>query len=460
MDHRLSVASQAALAAVAGYCIYKAVNSRQWQQSSKEEAPKAPPSGPLTPEQVHIIKATIPVLKEHGPTITTVFYKNMLNDHPELNTVFNTSNQVNGHQARALAGALFAYAANIDNLDALGPAVELICNKHASLYIQPDDYKIVGKYLLEAMQEVLGEACTPEISDAWATAYWALANIMIGREGTLYKQSQGWTTWRKFQIVQKDCESDEITSFYLKPVDDKPLPPFKPGQYISVRVDVPELNYPQARQYSLSDHPRSDYYRISVKKETGLDPRAPGAKQHPGYVSNILHDVSKEGDVVEVSHPYGDFFIENVEASHPVVLLSAGVGLTPMMSILNTITSTKSSSQRKIHFIHSSRTSQARAFKDHVQRMEKEFPNMKATFFLSKPSEDDQAGIDYHHIGRIDLKVLGHSSDLYLDNPLTEVYICGPDNFMTEVQSMLKARGVSDNRIKLELFGTGGVPRN
>lgn len=178
----------------------------------------------LRQEQIALIKATVPVLVEHGNAITTVFYKNMLAAHPDLNDVFNVPNQLNGHQPRALAGALYAYAANIDNLGALGPAVELICNKHASLYIKPKDYKTVGKYLLEAMAEVLGEALTPDIHDAWAAAYWQLADLMIGRESQIYQKSQGWTDWRDFQISEKVHESDEISSFYLAPVDGKEAP--------------------------------------------------------------------------------------------------------------------------------------------------------------------------------------------------------------------------------------------
>ncbi|KAF7122607.1 hypothetical protein CNMCM5793_000632 [Aspergillus hiratsukae] len=417
MDRHVAIASQVAIAAMVSYFIYRTFNARAQQPSLKEAAPSS--AAPLTPKQIALIKATVP--------------------HPELNNVFNTANQVNGHQARALAGALFAYASHIDDVSALGPAVELICNKHASLYIQPDDYKIVGKYLLEAMKEVLGDACTDDVLDAWAAAYWALANIMIDREGTLYKESEGWTNWRHFHVARKVRESDEITSFYLKPVDGKPLPNFNPGQYISVRVNVPRLKYPQARQYSLSDTPRSDYYRISVKKESGLDPRAPGAKRHSRYVSNVLHDITKEGDLVEVSHPCGDFFLSSAEASHPIVLLSAG---------------------RKIHFIHGSRTSQARAFKDHVQTLEKLFPNIQVTFFTSKPSEHDQPGVDYHHLGRIDLQKLNPSADLHLDDPHTEFYICGPESFMAQMEGSLKAKRVGDDRIKMELFGTGGVPHN
>ncbi|EAW13463.1 flavohemoprotein [Aspergillus clavatus NRRL 1] len=406
---------------------------------------------PLSPEQIQIIKATVPVLQEHGTTITTVFYKNMLTAHPELNNVFNSAHQATGHQPKALAGSLFAYASNIDNLGALSPAVELICHKHASLYIKPDDYKIVGKFLLEAMGQVLGDALTPEILDAWAAAYWQLADIMIAREDQLYQASEGWTEFRDFTIAQKVAESTEITSFYLKPVDGKPLPAFRPGQYISVQVHVPDLNSAQARQYSLSDKPHADYYRISVKKETGLNPA------HPGYVSNLLHDFHKEGDTIKVSHPYGDFFLSDAQAASPVVLISAGVGLTPLTSILNTLTADPATSQRKIHFIHGARTSQARAFKKHVDALAQQLPNLQSTFFTSSPAQDDKKGEDYHHAGRVDLSVFA-DADLFLDNAAAEYYVCGPDLFMTDMLKNLTAKGVSEDRVKLELFGTGGVP--
>lgn len=411
----------------------------------------------LTDQQTQLIKATVPVLVEHGQTITTVFYKNMLEAHPELNDIFNIPNQRNGYQPRALAGALFAYASNIDNLGALGPAVELICHKHASLYIQPEHYKIVGKYLLEAMGQVLGDALTLEIGDAWGAAYWQLADIMIGRESQLYQESEGWTNWRDFKIADKVKESDEITSFYLSPVDGKALPSFTPGQYISVQVHVPELGYLQPRQYSLSDKPSPDYYRISVKRESGFNSPQPGATTYPGYVSNILHNTFNKGDTIKVSHPGGDFVLSAPdEPASPVVLISAGVGLTPLTSILNTLIS-KSPTGRKMHFIHGARTSGVRAFKEHILGLTKTHPEVHATFFTSKPSAEEKKGVDYNYDGHVDLGKLDPSKDLFLDDSLTEYYICGPQSFMTDIRTNLKNLGVSDELIKLELFGTGSL---
>ncbi|PYH97139.1 globin-like protein [Aspergillus ellipticus CBS 707.79] len=415
----------------------------------------------LTQEQTDIIKATVPVLKEHGNTVTSVFYKNMLQAHPELNAIFNTSNQVNGHQPRALAGAVFAYAANIDNLGALGGAVELICNKHASLYIQPEHYAIVGKFLLEAMGEVLGDALTPAIHDAWAAAYGQLADIMINREAALYKASEGWTEFREFRIAKKVPESSEITSFYLEPVDGKPLPSFNPGQYISVQVFVPKLNHPQVRQYSLSDKPRPEYYRISVKKEAGPAPTEADAKAHPGCVSNLLHDTKKEGDIVKVSHPYGDFFLSAAEkqSTSPIVLLAAGVGLTPLTSILNTLLETpEAQTERKISFVHGARTSGARAFRPQIRELATKVPNLHAAFFTSHPGAEDKEGEDYDFAGRLDLSKLDAKNDLFFDDASTQYYVCGPTPFMLDVKSKLTAEGVSGDRIKMELFGTGGIP--
>jgi nitric oxide dioxygenase len=132
----------------------------------------------LTPDQVKLIKATVPVLKEHGNTITAHFYDLLLKENPSLNGIFNQTNQKTGHQAGALAGSLYAYASHIDDLGVLSPAVERICHKHASMYVQPEHYDVVGTYLLRAMGDVLGEALTPEILEAWGQAYWQLANIV------------------------------------------------------------------------------------------------------------------------------------------------------------------------------------------------------------------------------------------------------------------------------------------
>lgn len=404
----------------------------------------------LSPAQVRIIKSTVPVLKDHGNAITSAFYSTLLKEHPDLNNIFNQANQANNHQAAALASSLYAYAANIDDLGVLSPAVEKICHKHASLYIRPEQYKIVGEYLLRAMEDVLGAALTPEVLEAWGVAYWQLAGILIGREEELYQEADGWTDWRDFRIAKKERESSEITSFYLEPVDRKALSSFLPGQYISVMTDVPKLHYLQSRQYSLSDAPNENYYRISVKKEVGLQ-----NVTEPGYISNVLHDTKGVGDVLQVSHPYGEFLLDPTKSQDkPVVLLSAGVGLTPMVSMAETMTSRYPDQQ--ISFIHGSKSSATRAFYSELQELAARHSRMRYTTFVKEPdSVRNGESTKCTFRGRIDLSRLDRDKDLYLDSERTQYFICGPESFMSDMNDGLAKMGVDNQRIHMEVFGTG-----
>lgn len=414
----------------------------------------------LTPEQAQIIKATVPVLAEHGETITTKFYADMLEAHPELKNIFNNTHQATGHQPRALAGSLYAYAANIDDLGKLSPAVELICHKHTSLHVKPEHYNVVGEHLLKTMATVLGDAATPAILGAWEAAYWQLANIMINKEDGMYKEVKGWADWKDFKIVRKEKESEEITSFYLQPVESGfKLPIYKPGQYVSVNIFVDELDGGvwQARQYSLSEAPGKDYLRISVKREPGIEIGEPRYLAHPGYVSNILHEKKDVGDTVRVSHPWGDFFFDEEKADKdaPIVLISAGVGLTCLNSILNT--TLEHSSSRPVTWIQGARNNKTRAFKKEIDALAKEKSNLHTVFFSSSPEEGEVQGQDYDVAGRVSLSSV--DKVLFTDNDKTLYFTCGPEQFMLNIEAQLKAYGIPAERVHMELFGTGGVPR-
>ena len=430
----------------------------------------------LSAEQVQIIKATAQVLQERGKEITTRFYKDMLTEIPDLNngklirlfkpsvtnhscyTVFNQTNQINGHQAAALAGSLHAYATHIDDLGILSPAMERISQKHASLYVKPEQYDIVGHYLLQAMKKVLGDALTPKILDAWAVAYQQLANLMIHREAKLLEEAGDWKCWREFRITQKIRESSEITSFHLAPLDGKPLPLYLPGQYISVRTSVPDNHFLQARQYSLSDAPRPDFYRISVKRGRVLDINDPNAIAHPGYISNTLHSEKNVGDLLEVSHPAGDFFLDMRRqdlSDVPIVLISAGVGLTPELSIFNTLIA--KDPKRKISWVHGSRNSRVQAFRDHVKKTAGTHENVQVHVFIKELGENDVEDYDYQFAGRMNLNKLNPDHDLFIQDSSAEYYICGPENFMTDMARWLEGQGVEGKRIKMEVFGTGNI---
>ncbi|WP_322030767.1 NO-inducible flavohemoprotein [Paraburkholderia sp. J76] len=395
----------------------------------------------LTADQMARVKATAPVFAEHGATITRHFYKRMFAAHPELKNIFNQTHQQSGSQPETLARAVYAYAANIDNLGALGGAVTHIAHKHASLNIRPEHYPIVGRHLLGAVVDVLGDAVDQPTLDAWAVAYEQLANIMIGTEAKLY-EGASWSGFRPFKVLRKQVESDEITSFYLAPADGASAGGFEPGQYVSVTRFVDKLGVDQPRQYSLSDAPHGKWLRISVKREAGR------GEAQPGHVSNIMHDGVEEGAVVHVSAPMGEFTLDRKKTT-PVVLMSGGVGITPMKSMLSTLIAERS--QREVTFVHACRNAKVHAFRDFLRNAVSGYPNVRRAVFYEEVGANDRHGVDYDFEGRIDLGRI--EADVLL--PDADYYLCGPVAFMREQRDALLARGVDASRIHTEIFGSG-----
>ncbi|MDH2998011.1 nitric oxide dioxygenase [Pasteurellaceae bacterium LFhippo2] len=398
----------------------------------------------LTPEQIELVKATVPVLRENGVALTSYFYNRMLTNHPELKEVFNLGHQRSGAQARSLAGAVLAYAENIENPMVLASAIELMAHKHVSLEIQAPDYNIVGTNLLHSISEVLNISMDDPLIEAWAAAYGQLADVLISTEKAIYDehaQTQGsWLGWRKFKIASKVEESSEITSFYLEPSDQGTLPTYKAGQYISVRVFVEELGLKQPRQYTLSDSPKADHLRISVKRE---DPKGELAG---GWVSNTLHQLNA-GDEVDVTAPTGNFFLVNTDK--PNVFISGGVGLTPMIAMLNQLVD--AGIPQSISFIHACRNADVHAMKKHIDSVKAQYTNVKTYVAYEVANEGES---DF--IGRLDLANV--PTDLLPTD--ADYYLCGPMPFMQEQYKALISKGISAEQIHLEAFNTGGVKLN
>ncbi|MBU6492410.1 MAG: NO-inducible flavohemoprotein [Burkholderiales bacterium] len=402
----------------------------------------------MTPEQIAVVQATVPVLEVHGEDITRHFYRRMFTHHPELKNIFNQGHQASGNQQRALAGAVYAYARNIANPGVLEAALTRIAHKHVSLGIEPAQYSIVGTHLLASIREVLGEAATDEILDAWKAAYGQLADLLIAQEASLYEANDAvpgsWRGWRKLKVERKVRESSEITSFYLVASDGSALPTFRPGQYVSVKRHIPGLELEQPRQYSLSDAPHGRWLRISVKREDG-----DAAAQRPaGWVSSELHANLNEGDELHVSAPYGDFYLDESRDT-PVVMISGGVGLTPMMSMLNALV--WQGSRRRVLFVHACRDAQVHAMKTRLNRIVEECPQVTRAVFYETVTPQDVRGRDHDFAGLVDLDALGEA----LLMPQADYYLCGPLPFMQAQRDGLLARGVDAERIHWEVFGSG-----
>ncbi|GAE35990.1 NO-inducible flavohemoprotein [Halalkalibacter akibai] len=401
----------------------------------------------LNSNTINIIKSTVPVLAEHGTAITTRFYQMLFENHPELLHIFNHVNQKQGKQQQALASTVYAAAQYIDNLEAILPAVKQIAHKHRSLGIQAEHYPIVGEHLLLAIKEVLGDAATDDIINAWGDAYGVIADVFISVEKEMYHEAAsktgGWDDFREFVISKKEKESDVITSFYLKPKDGGPISAFTPGQYITVKAVIDGETYTHLRQYSLSDQPGQDYYRISVKREDqkGNIPA--------GIVSNFLHDQVSEGDLLEITAPAGDFVLDSHE-DRPIVLISGGVGQTPMISMLKTLA--KKQPERQVTYVHAAINSSHHAFNKEIRSVIDSSTNIQYFLAYESPTEDDkQTGI-YQKAGYIDLPWL----QSILTNNEATFYFCGPVPFMKAIRKALKEWNVADEHIHFEFFGPKG----
>ncbi|MBT2727921.1 NO-inducible flavohemoprotein [Bacillus sp. ISL-75] len=399
----------------------------------------------LNQKTIEIIKSTVPVLEKHGEKITTRFYQLMFGNHPELLNIFNHANQKQGRQQKALAGTVYAAAMYIDNLEAILPVVKQIAQKHRSLGILPEHYPIVGKHLLLAIKDVLGDAATDEIIDAWAQAYNVIADVFISVEAELYDETEnqhgGWKGFRNFIVDRKVVESEVITSFYLKPEDNKGIADFTPGQYISIKLEIAGEKFTHIRQYSLSDAPGKDYYRIGVKREAGT-------ANPDGMVSNYLHNGVSQGDILKVSAPAGDFVLDT-DKNTPVVLLSGGVGLTPMMSMLKTIVEFQP--ERKVTFVHAAANGNVHALRDEVEEVSM-LENVHSFFFYDSPTEEDRKN------NRFDVE--GYVTRDWLKEKITtkdaDFYFCGPVPFMKAINRSLKELGVNQEKIHFEFFGPMG----
>lgn len=395
----------------------------------------------LSSTTIQIVKSTAPVLAVKGEEITTHFYKTLFTNHPELLNIFNHANQKKGRQQTALANTIYAAATYIDQLEVLLPAVKQIAHKHRSLAVKPEHYPIVGEHLLDAIKAVLGDAATDEIIEAWGEAYGVIADVFISVEREMYEaavqQNAGWEDFKEFTVAEKIEESELITSFYLKPSDGSAVPAFTPGQYITIRISIPGETNLFNRQYSLSDASNGEYFRISVKKENS-DPA--------GAVSNYLHEHVEIGNTVEVTTPAGDFILEGGQ-DLPVYLISGGVGITPMLSMLKTIA--KEQPARLTTFIHAARNGSVHAFKDEVRETIDIMENGKKLYIYENSTDEDVKLGAFHEQGFVTEQIL---RTLNLKNDGL-YYVCGPVPFMKYIISMLGKLGVTEDNIRYEFFG-------
>ncbi|MCG2621163.1 FAD-binding oxidoreductase [Arthrobacter sp. I2-34] len=390
----------------------------------------------LSDKAVPIITATLPVVGENIQEIAQRFYKHMFAEHPELlDGLFNRGNQADGRQQQALAGSVAAFATNlVEHPDQLPDhLVSRIAHKHVSLGLHPNQYTIVHDNLMWAIGDVLGSAVTPDVAAAWDEVYWLFANVLINKERGLYGavHLSPDTIWRTWRVSEKIPETEDVTTFIVERTDEREVKPSLPGQYVTLKMRMPDGVH-QPRQYSLTKADDGQHRQFAVK-------RVYGQGTPDGEVSNLLHQEVQVGDEVVLSAPFGDVVLEY--SDRPVVLASAGIGITPMAGMLSHLA--KAGAQRTVRMLHADLSPETFALRAQVTEDLGKLPDASLTVWFEQPPASLAPG---------ELSGFMNVNDVELPQD-AEYYLCGPLPFMQSVRSALVANGVPAKDIQYEVFG-------
>lgn len=376
----------------------------------------------LSEQTKEIVKQTVPVLEQYGNEITKVFYQRMFEAHPELLNIFNKSNQKQGKQQTALAQTVLAAAKHIDHLEVIVPNVNQIAHKHRALQVKEEHYPIVGEFLLKAIKEVLGDAATDDIMNAWEEAYGEIAGVFIQMEKSMY-EAAAWDDFKSFKIANIEDQGTSMKSFEVEPVNNIKIPELVAGQYITVRIKPTNDDNLALRHYSIYSVKNDGKIRFAVKRE--------GEGEKKGLVSHDLHDKYSIGDTIELSAPASDFKVES-EKDKTLLLLSSGAGVTPMFAMLED----EAYKGRNVHFVHVNEAEKDVPFKEEVDALNAMNENVEVTYHLKEKD--------------------GYLTSNELSNWINEdvdIYLCGGITFMDTIFDELEKLNIGQADVHFEPFG-------
>ncbi|UVE00881.1 globin domain-containing protein [Corynebacterium amycolatum] len=379
----------------------------------------------LTPEQAEVVTQTLPVVGANIEKITPNFYNRMFAAHPELIAdTFNRGNQKQGAQQKALAASVATFAATLVDPDAPAPEELLsrIGHKHISVGIKPEQYPIVHKHLFDAIEEIL----TPEVfqgavRDAWDAVYLEMQRVLINFEKGLYDDLgvEAGDVFRAAHVVSREERGDDVAVFSVKLDGETPVS-YLPGQYISVRQTMPD-GAGQLRQYSLVGG-KEGVLTFAVR-------RVDASEDLPaGEVSTQLWEKVQPSDAIEISLPAGDLVLDT-KSNDPVVLISAGIGATPMIGMLDALVA--GDSKRDVVVLHADRAETADALRAERNNAVAALANARQQVWY----EPD----------------LMNLADTELPEG-AQYYLCGGNGFLQAIRQQLADRGVARDNVHFELF--------
>lgn len=399
----------------------------------------------LSEEHAEVVRATLPVIGAHIDQITPVFYRTMFGENPDLlRDTFNRGNQKLGAQQRALAASIATFATLL--VDGRSPVDMLsrIGHKHASLGITPEQYQVVHDHLFAAIVQVLGEAITPEVAAAWDEVYWIMAGVLVDFESALYAEAEvePGDVFRTATVVAREDVTDSVAVLTLGGPDGGALPDFRPGQYTSVGVVLAD-GARQLRQYSLSTAPGDGTWRIGVRRVDAVS--ADGAGCPAGQVSGWLHDNAGVGTTLQVTLPFGDLVLDPAgtgQDAAPVVLCSAGIGITPMLGMLAQLSATDD--PRRVLVLHADRAPGQHVLADEVAGESSLLADAEVHTWYEQGAET-VAGPGVVHPGFMDLSAIDLPEGAH-------VFLCGSTGFLQVQRAALLDAGVPEERLHAELF--------
>lgn len=404
----------------------------------------------LSADSARVVRATADLIASHGEHITGLFYRRMFHARPELLDLFNRGNQANGEQRQALAAAVVAFArlaASVPSTAALADPglapvramLTRIAHKHVSVGVTPNQYLVVGRFLLGAVGEVLGDAVTEEVRAAWEEVYWTFACLLVAEEARVFQRvgTDCANPFRAHRVRRRVVESPDVVSLWLS-TDSTAAEHPRPGQYVGVAVELPGGGR-QIRQYTISSAGGGAEFRITVKRHRA-DQNRPA-----GLVSTHLHDRVHEGDTLLVSPPLGDLAVPADGA--PLVLATAGIGVTPAAAVLDQAAS--AGEAREIVLVHADHTPTHHALRAEMLRRAATLPRCSVHLWYgadhASGSLDAPVPVAVHR-GRVDPAAVPLPAEC-------RVLLCGPPPFMRQLRRGLLDRGVPEDRVHYEVFG-------
>lgn len=391
-------------------------------------APRNEESDILSSTSRSVIEATLPLVGSNIDTISQVFYKRLFQAVPSLTDVFNRTNQANGAQQRALAGSVASFASLLvseqtPDIDAI---MARIAAKHVSLGVRTGHYEIVRTHLFAAIAAVLGEAITPQVALAWHEVYTLMANSLVEQENALYARHgvEPGEIWRPVVVTDHVYDGAHAATLCLRSPDGAPLPSFLPGEYISVRLPLPDGTQ-QIRQYTVFPGRNRGEWAITVKRVAD------------GLVSPILCDRMRPGDRLLVSAPVGSVVIE--DRNDPLFLVSAGVGVTMTVAALYDLV--QRGSTRSVDVLHIDRVPYEHAHRTEMSALVARLPDARIRVRYTE-YEELRSG------GRTPLSGMPIP-------PNAQTYVCGPIPFMRLIRSDLIRAGLAPESIHFEAFAPG-----